>query len=162
MLTEKKTHLQTWGLVFYLPSETPPPPWFGKRPHFFRFFFGPLPLQWDEVKMEGRGEGVWNECDDSWEWIQWKYRCLQTKPRKVHLQLFQVRKKQIDFFICCLASISYSSIVCQQSTRRVTMNNNARLTGPYWSSLLFIFTSNQVWPQTTGWPLESIISTISR
>ena len=92
----------------------------------------------------------WNKCDDSWEWIQWKYQCVQTKLRKqLHLQRFQVRKKQIDFFIRCLASISYCSIVCQQSTRRVTMNNNARLTGPYWSSLLLIFTSKQVWPQTS-------------
>ena len=31
-------------MVFCLPSETPPP-WFGKRPHFFRIFFlGILPL----------------------------------------------------------------------------------------------------------------------
>ena len=92
----------------------------------------------------------WNECDDSWEWIQWKYICVQIKLRKqLHLQLFQVRKKQIDFMIGCLASISYCSFACQQSTRRVMMINNARLTGPYWSSLLLIFTSKQVWPQTS-------------
>ena len=92
----------------------------------------------------------WNECDDSWEWIQWKYQCVQTKLRKqLHLQLFQVRKKQIDFMIGCLASISYCSFACQQSTRRVMMINKARLTGPYWSSLLLIFTSKEVWPQTS-------------
>ena len=101
MLTEKNAFANLrFGFLFTLGD--PPSPWFGKRPHFFRFFFGPLLLQWDEVKMEGRGEGVWNECDDSWEWIQWKYRCLQTKPRKVHLQLFQIRKKQIDFLFAVL------------------------------------------------------------
>ena len=87
--------LEVWFFIY--PRRPPLPPGLAKDHTFFHFFFGPLLLQWDEVKMEGRGEGVWNECDDSWEWIQWKYRCLQTKPRKVHLQLFQVRKKQIDF-----------------------------------------------------------------
>ena len=98
LLTEKKRicKLEVWFFIY--PRRPPLPPGLAKDHTFFRFFFGPLLLQWDEVKMEGRGEGVWNECDDSWEWIQWKYRCLQTKPRKVHLQLFQVRKKQIEFF----------------------------------------------------------------